>query len=306
MRFFAASGAIAAACGFFAAGRAVGAAPQKGTRVCCLPAAGGTAGPCHYGRHPAADRAGAGRLCRPGSPPYRRGGARFRRLLPRRRERGALGGRGGRRGGTLPGGGGQPAQNSGGPAGAGPLCAGSAQRQRCAGPLRGRHRFAGRVCFQADPAGRERTVPRPDGPAPKAAERRPPQGDTAGARRGVGGHGAGGPQRVVPAAQRSVPGGRALPCAGGERDARLHPVRCGVRPPQKGTELCQPPPAGVVAGGAGAAAGGHHRLYAVGAAGGSRGLGGVAGRMGLRRAGRPHFAGGGGCGVDAGQRLRCL
>ena len=197
-------------------------------------------------------------------------------------------------------------------AGARDLCTGSTAGRRTAFRLCRRHCAECRTCRgrEAGTSGRKPLVPRLDGPPAKPVERcaAARHGGGPGGCSGRNGHGRPHPSLHPP--PECVPRGRAFPCAGRQRDARLHPLRkCAGPVPtetQKTAQLCQLPPECSAAGRDGGAAGGSDRLHAVRPPGRGSRVDQRAGRLGLRPGGCADLPRRGGCADDRRQQLRGL
>ena len=184
-------------------------------------------------------------------------------------------------------------------AGAGLVHAATTGHGRTDGAVCGRHCLAGRACAgkaAAHRAGREQQLPCPHPPLAAKTEREPAPGDAPGHRRRAGCHDGGRPQRAFGTAAQRLPGCGAFPCAGGQRNARFHPVR-GY--PERaaalslGAELPQPQTAHGLEKPAGAGADGRDRLYALGVPRRRGGVGQRLGCVGMGPGGYSHLAGGG-------------
>ena len=163
---------------------------------------------------------------------------------------------------------------------------------------------------QAGTSGRKPLVPRPDGPPAKPIERcaAARHGGGPGGCSGRNGHGRPHPSLHPP--PECVPRGWAFPCAGRQRNARLHPLRkCAGPVPtktQKTAQLCQLPPECSASGRDGGAAGGSDRLHAVRPPGRGGRVDQRAGRLGLRPGGCADLPWRSRCADDRRQQLRGL
>ena len=113
---------------------------------------------------------------------------------------------------------------------------------------------------------------------------------------------------ISPPPPECVPRGWAFPCAGRQRNARLHPLRkCAGPVPtktQKTAQLCQLPPECSASGRDGGAAGGSDRLHAVRPPGRGGRVDQRAGRLGLRPGGCADLPWRSRCADDRRQQLR--
>ena len=299
MDFFAANGVFYAVCGIFcclfAAALHPGWQPQAGG----LPAAGRTGGALHGAYHERPAGAYPGKLRRAHRAADCRGGARGQQLFFGHSGRDPVGGKREQQPGGLPHHLCRTARLCGGTAGAGPVHAATTGHRRTDGTVCRRHRAAGRACTgktTAYRAGRERQLPCPHPPLAAKTQREPAPGDAPGHRRRAGCHDGGRPQRAFGAAAQRLPGCGAFPCAGGQRNARFHPVR-GY--PERfaalslGAELPPPQTAHGLEKSAGAGADGCDWLYTLGAPRRRGGVGQRLGCVGMGPGGYSHLAGGG-------------